>query len=277
LSSGFGAWMSPRANDAKGSAYQLLGEDRTPIDRLTGQANKWPTPDAGGFNDGELSQGFDQRRLQLKLKKMNGNGSGTPLAVAAQAWPTPTVGMTLGGSLTRSGARSGEELLPGAAQNWRTPSASDGEGGALDLELARRMGFSPKVKLRDDALDWLTPSCLLLPSMDMSPSGFDVSRKTSNWRPWCWLREAVSHQEIPFLVQRLNPRFCEWLMGWPVDWTDAARGLPKSEMESFRLKLQRHFACWCQLSLMGPEGLPMDDQRPKKRSSEQPQLFEVTE
>jgi hypothetical protein len=45
--------------------------------------------------------------------------------------PTPTVGMMMGGSLTRSGARNGEKLLPGVARDLigrsTSPRSVDGK------------------------------------------------------------------------------------------------------------------------------------------------------
>src|SRR5690606_6623803 len=34
---------------------------------------------------------------------------------------------------------------------WRTPSGSDGEGGTMDVLMAMREGYTPKLKLRDQA------------------------------------------------------------------------------------------------------------------------------
>lgn len=58
--------------------------------------------------------------------------SATPLpgGQSRRLLPTPTVGMMMGGSETRSGARNGEKLLPGVVKDLLpTPRASDGEKG----------------------------------------------------------------------------------------------------------------------------------------------------
>lgn len=48
--------------------------------------------------------------------------------------PTPTVGMMMGGSMTRSGARSHELLLPGLAISLLpTPRASEGKHGGPNM------------------------------------------------------------------------------------------------------------------------------------------------
>jgi len=56
--------------------------------------------------------------------------SGDGLATAAGMWGTPTVAMTQGGNLTRSGKRSNELLLKGQAKMWGTPTARDWKDGA---------------------------------------------------------------------------------------------------------------------------------------------------
>lgn len=43
------------------------------------------------------------------------------------------------------------------ALGWRTPSAGDVEGGVMDVTLAKENDWCPKIKLRDDAVNWQTP------------------------------------------------------------------------------------------------------------------------
>lgn len=54
-----------------------------------------------------------------------------------------------------------------------------------------------------------------------------------------------SPQNAPNLPRRLNPHFVEWLMGWPIGWTDAAIGCGVPETEWCRwLALSRSmFSC----------------------------------
>lgn len=75
-----------------------------------------PTPDASNANDGEQLDTWLARRERVKAKGINGNGMGMPLAIAALTLlPTPQVADATGGHAHRSGARSGELLLPGVA------------------------------------------------------------------------------------------------------------------------------------------------------------------
>ena len=64
---------------------------------------------------------------------------GDNLRTVVALLPTPTVGMTLGGSMTRSGARSGELLLPGVArelgeQLFPTPTTRDHKDNTIRRE-----------------------------------------------------------------------------------------------------------------------------------------------
>jgi len=65
--------------------------------------------------------------------KRKAGGHGPTLADEVEhLLPTPTVGMMMGGSMTRSGSRNGEKLLPGVAKDLAllpTPRASDGPNG----------------------------------------------------------------------------------------------------------------------------------------------------
>lgn len=77
-------------------------------------------------------------------------------------------------------------------KSWRTPCASDGEGG---LMYPIKNG-SPRLKLRDQSVH-----------MTLSPYGHHVPVNKNNGKE---------------SRQTLNPQFTEWLMGWPIGWTDFA-------------------------------------------------------
>lgn len=155
--------MTPVAKEGEKATFQQGSEQKAKTGQvwLTNQVRDiWdlnqrllPTPAASVMNDGEDVAHWDERRERIRAKGINGNGMGEPLTIAAQrllptprtsdtngpglhgdggmdlrtavtVLPTPTVGMTQGGNRTRSGARSGEVLLNGAAEaiqeatNW---------------------------------------------------------------------------------------------------------------------------------------------------------------
>lgn len=80
-------------------------------------------------------------------------GGGTTAALM----PTPTVGMTLGGSLARSGGRSGEPLLPGVAVLLPTVAAHD-SGNTPEQHLAKKPGRVQVTSLQI-TVDHLLPTC----------------------------------------------------------------------------------------------------------------------
>lgn len=70
---------------------------------------------------------------------------------------------------------------------WRTPSGSDGEGGTMDVLMAIREGYTPKLKLRDQAP--------LASGTMQSGSPAQTERRGA-----------------------LNPALSLWLMGYPDEW-----------------------------------------------------------
>lgn len=117
-------WASAVAGGRGGASLTLLPTPVTQPETGNGHARNLgrevqllPTPDASNANDGEGLETWLERRERVKAKGINGNGMGMPLAIAALTLlPTPQVADAAGGHATRSGARSGELLLPGVAR-----------------------------------------------------------------------------------------------------------------------------------------------------------------
>jgi DNA (cytosine-5)-methyltransferase 1 len=77
-----------------------------------------PTPAVNDMGEGKTVEHWDEWTATMQAKHGNGNGHGKSLAIEAQRLlPTPSVADGMGGHLTRSGARSGELLLPGVAKS----------------------------------------------------------------------------------------------------------------------------------------------------------------
>ena len=164
-------------------------------------SSSWPTPDANAMNDGETPSTWLHRAATLKAKHGNGNGAGMPLAIAAQMWPTPTVSdssNTANATAMRSNPdsaspatfnRNARPLNEQAEMLWATPRATDGEKGG------------PNQRGRKG--DAMLPS----PATAASRSGPQD--------------QATVRGGLLVLSdgRGLNPRFVEWLMGWPIGWT----------------------------------------------------------
>jgi len=118
-------------------------------------------------------------RLRASVRRTSGNGYG--------GWPTPLVDDAK--NVTRTSGSYNSLVRTATMAGWRTPSASDGEGGSMDVLLAQRNGYSPKLKLRDQAPLAMTHGAI--------PSGSPVQMERRG---------------------ALNPALSLWLMGYPDEW-----------------------------------------------------------
>ena len=136
-------------------------------------------PKSGSTRSGQL---FERPMSELRTDESG-----------CSSWPTPS-GMN-GGQTSRGGARSNELLLGGAAQQWPTPNASlMNDGEEPETFLARQKKWEGTYH----------NSVPLTVSAKMhGPQG-----------------PTVTGAESPNTSGlRLNPRFVEWLMGFPDEWT----------------------------------------------------------
>src|SRR5690606_25587419 len=87
----------------------------------------------------DMSSGPPICRLRASARRTSGNGCG--------GWPTPRTADNPDFAIVNR-ERSGGYSLPTVARlvaGWRTPSGSDGEGGTMDVLMAIREGYSPKL------------------------------------------------------------------------------------------------------------------------------------
>lgn len=158
----------------------------------------------------------------------------------------PKSGMMRNGSLwerTTAEPRTGES----ACGYWRTPDA--GAGGEISDEKAadyaagkpRKSGSAIQIRLCDQVRHrklWPTPTrCGNYNRKSLSKkSGDGLATAVKTWpTPKCQDSRAaltdrgksnlgeVVHggtQTLPTKTARLNPNWVEWLMGWPIGWTD---------------------------------------------------------
>lgn len=161
------------------------------------------------------------------------NGERGPnLHEAAVMWPTPSVADLTGGHANWGGDRQDEMLLPGQARElsamWATPAARDvkGANGAAHMESRER---PHEDQLANQAIWAFPPSPQAEP---ITPHGGESS------------------PSAPTSRRRLNPVFTEWLMGWPLGWTDLDSPLPGTELSRWRRHMRGS------LSLLGWEVEP---------------------
>lgn len=147
----------------------------------------WPTPSAGLHNYDEDPDQWLARRERLKAKGINGNGAGMPLGIAVKLLPTPTASDYKGpGPLDRRAP--GDDNLPTRiARLWPTPRASANEWRSTRAAPSHGVGHGRV--LAGEVCD----------------------------------AERAEGRGVPpgsDGAGALNPDWVEWLMGFPVGWTD---------------------------------------------------------
>jgi hypothetical protein len=194
-------WNTPVANDDNKSVAAHLvmkgrmGGNRTAITSLQVQTQAWTTPQAHDATGGAPNR---IRRYGTKHGAAN-------LADDVTLWPTPDA-LSAGGPRSRSAAeltaiQNGEQAgkwhrqlnISDAAMLWQTPSVADTTGG----HLSRGGSRSDELLLRGQAKALASS----LPDPQSANVGPPSSPPALTSRP------------------RLNPRFVEWLMGLPPNYT----------------------------------------------------------
>ena len=127
-------------------------------------------------------------------------------------WPTPTVC----GNYNRKGASAtSEDGLATAVARWPTPNAGDAKqsGNVANWERRKAEKAAAGINLQEPlavaaARMWRTPSAMVTePKSTVTKL---TGRKPTD--PQVGLADQVGG--------KLNPTWVEWLMGWPIGWTD---------------------------------------------------------
>ena len=208
------SWPTPNATDHKGVSQP---EGRRPAcdDDLPSRAERWPTPRAG---DGDKFSAGKQRH--------------DCLTQVAKTWPTPCArdhmpAHTPEYIAEKKAQGHGMKILTDAVSTWPTPASRDyrtpNSQDSQDSQDRRNTNN------RGQQLPNFVEHCLLPPLVPPTPGGQKSSPST----------------------RRLNPLFVEWLMQWPIGWTDCA-----SPVTGFSRWLQRSRTALSEL-------LSTQDERPE--------------
>lgn len=169
--------------------------------------------------------------------------------ISAQSWEIwPKAGMTHGGEFYRQPSwerRTGEigsGLLPTmrASLTGRiTPNRTRDKFNNLESAIARQMWPTPRASANENRQTKPTPSQMagthgmnLATAVNMLPSP-----NARDWRSGKGRQENGHTPQLPEVIGgQLNPDWVEWLMGWPIGWSD----LKPLETDRFRQWLRQH-------------------------------------
>ena len=215
-------WPTPQHHDNRPGHAERVGRHGIAhgARNLNDEAALWPTPTVDGLNN----------RKGISPKA----GDGLSTAVK-RLLPTPSVAMAEGGQTSRSGTRKGEKLLGGIARemdeaellptptqdmiNNRTKPYAQ---GGMSLTAAVKNGLLP-TPTAQDAKNNGGPSqhrrnTLPLNAVVLHPTPDEGAAKG---------RGAKSAAERGRLGGSLNANWVEYLMGFPIGWTET-EGSPES-------------------------------------------------
>lgn len=168
---------------------------------------------------------------QGSLTRSESGGPPQSLSITAKAWPTPMRADAERSSDTITN-RDGNWSLTGEARAWATPTSRDYKDGAdpsgkaptnslLGRQAPRATGLAfPNGSTRP----WPTPAAN---DDNKTPAAHLAMKKRMGERDGTGAnRTAITSLAVLVRIgderRRLNPLFVEWLMGWPLGWTDFA-------------------------------------------------------
>jgi len=223
LTGAIALWPTPSAREEKADrmsdeAHQRHKQRPDSSFNLATEARLWATPRAGKIT-AERAEHWNKRQAK-------GNVSTPPLAMQATMWPTPrSAEAEHAGRSAKEKARHQKELSV-TANNWPTPMAG-----------TKTRSAQGGIQLHQTASRWPTPA-----ERDWKgPNGPDHMANGTGRKHLDQLPNFVRHcspqtqatsthgdKHSP-TTRRLNPRFVEWLMGWPLGWSEIGSALPETE------------------------------------------------
>jgi len=212
--SGCLSWRTPSSSETDGNPI-VLRKGVKPRElkqyRLRDQIYNWQTPTKR-----------DPEKKMYTLDRGDKNKKRPTLTKQAKNWDTPKASHAdKAGPNMRD--KAGRPQLSNQACNWNTPSTRD---HAAVGPKERKRGEAGNAKTTDQRLRGDLPSGPQAPAS--SKNGGKSSSDTRRLNPQQQMR-------------RLNPKFVEWLLGWPIGFT----AFECSATEWYRYKrLWRSVLCW---------------------------------
>jgi len=185
---------------------------------------------------------------ELMMPELHTDGRGSGCSDGEETWQTPTAQDANGRTHHNQRDGSKRASLLGQVSMWPTPRTTGLDGGSNSRKAAKARGMWPTPPVDDSsnvtrqsgAFQSLTRSVremLPTPTVQDASNNGGPSQMERNTPPL----NAVAGGA-------LNPRWVEWLMGWPLGWTDCGA----SGMDKFRQWCGSHGAHWrgCEVTSM---------------------------
>jgi hypothetical protein len=249
-------WPTPMARDHKGtvSPEALTRDDgRSRLDTLDRIAENllWMTPNVP--NGGRV---MDAETAANKGTTSTGQKRQVDLGSQAPLWKTPH-GMGNTDRHGKTGGWGGEFHKQAMTESlWSTPDASMANDGELPetwrarqetLKAKEYNGNGAGVPLSISAVEasrsFPQPPEISPPGATSLPSDQTSSRLLPSPSSTPSVLGAASPEEtanLRLLKPKLNPRFVEWLMGWPIGWTGSE--LAETEWYRFKRRMRSRFS-----------------------------------
>lgn len=173
----------------------------------------WASPNATDAKP--VTGGVLHQTASGTVRARNPDGSSSQRGLVEQVrWPTPNApnggrGIAHAERVGNSFYHRGKKVqfgLEAAVKQWPTPTRSDGTGGPGN------QGRAGGENLRTAAAGYPTPT-----ARDWRSGGASPATMARNSRP-------LSEHVTGWQPGGLNPAWVEWLMGWPLGWTDPTPG-----------------------------------------------------
>ena len=197
---------TPTTNGLEGGSdapWKKTGETQTEY------IQKWPTPDANMGNRGT--------QPNWKRKRPSGHHAQYTINQAVRdnptKWPTPTEKdhrHLSKGAADRADSKNQQVRLAGRVMQWPTPTAHIAKEAGYPAEFKRK---TPTLTAEVHKRMWPTPNAS--DNRDRGHLGSGAVQRRMEKGKQIMLSQSVSKTS-----GALNPTWVEWLMGFPIGWTD---------------------------------------------------------